>query len=78
MRELRIKEVSNGFVLSWWYRETEDREVTDMVVVEDTGDEHDLFQRFLEKVAEHFGYTYDKWGKENLSITFDRKGHKVE
>ena len=33
--------------------------------------------RMLEYVGEVFGEVYDKFGSENLSVRFDRKGHKA-
>jgi hypothetical protein len=35
-------------------------------------------KKLLEAVAAECGYNYDKWGKENLNISFDAKGSKAE
>lgn len=35
------------------------------------------FARMLEKLAEYFGHHYEKFNKNNLSIKFNLKGHKV-
>jgi hypothetical protein len=32
----------------------------------------------LTHIAYLLGVDYDKYGKENINITFDKKGHKVE
>jgi hypothetical protein len=32
----------------------------------------------LYAIAESFGYVYNKYGTENLNISYDKKGHKVE
>ena len=78
MLELRISTANNGFIL-YSKVETEDNVwVEEMEVVEETNDEHDLFRRMLEKVAEYFGITYNKYGHDNINITFDKKGCKVE
>ena len=34
--------------------------------------------RLLYLIAEKTGYTYEKYGEENLNINFDKKGHKLE
>jgi len=77
MKELKIIEAENGYILESEYYETDIRLVKEYKVVEDVHSEPDLI-RLLENVAEHFGYGYDKWGKENINITFDKPGHKVE
>jgi len=78
MRELRISEANNGYVLSYDIEQDENVWTEEIEVVEEIDDENDLFRRLLEKVAEYFGMEYNKWGSENVNITFDRKGHKVE
>ena len=78
MRELTIKESATGFVLMYDVEVRDDVWETEYIPIEDIGDENDLIRRFLEKVAEHFGAHYNKYGKENLNITFDKRGYKVE
>jgi len=78
LRELKIIECDNGFVLSYKYRETEDKEETYLIPIEDTGDERDCLKRMLIKVAEYFGEDYNKFRPDNIEITFTRKGHKCE
>ena len=77
MKELKIIEAENGYILESVYYETDIRLVKEYKVVEDVHGEPDLI-RLLENVAEYFGYEYDKFGKENINITFDKPGHKVE
>jgi len=77
MRELKITEISNGFILAFDVQLTDEIMELEQIVVEDTGDEKELFKRMLEKVAEYFGYEYNKWKSENLNITFDKPGHKI-
>ena len=77
MRALGIKECENGFVLMYQVEVRDEVWETEYIPIEDRGDEEDLFRRLLEKVAEYFGLEYNKWGSDNLNITFDRKGHKV-
>ena len=80
MRELKIIESSDGegYVLVSEYWETEDRKETDYKPIQDTNGELDCLKRMLEAVADHFGFKYDKWCRENINITIDKKGHKVE
>jgi len=78
MRELKIVEANNGYILSHDVEQDENVWIEEIDVVEETDDTNDLFRRLLEKVAEHFGMQYDKFSSENLNITFDKKGHKVE
>uniref|UniRef100_A0A6M3LKA8 Uncharacterized protein n=1 Tax=viral metagenome TaxID=1070528 RepID=A0A6M3LKA8_9ZZZZ len=78
MRELRIIESDRGYVLVSEYWETDDRKETDYIPIEDVNGEDDCMKRLLEAVAEHFGYSYNKYGKNNINVTFDKLGHKVE
>ena len=79
MRELKIVEAENGYILSFDVLMDEDgRMELCQNVIEENGDTNDLFRRLLENVAEHFGMEYDKWKSDNLNITFDKKGHECE
>ena len=78
MRELKIIESETGYVLVSEYWETEDRKETSYVPIEDASGEEDCLKRMLLAVAGHFGVEYDRFGKHNINITFDKKGHKVE
>jgi len=78
MRELKIIESGSGYVLVSDCWETDDRMETNYVPIEDFAGEEDCLKRMLEAVADHFGFHYDRYGRENINITFDRKGHKVE
>lgn len=84
--KIEIKKVGNGYVIkSFFWHDTSER--GDMiireeveVIEEEAGEEaeNESLKRLLERIAELTGYQYDKFGKENLNITFDKKGHKVE
>ena len=79
MRELKIVEAENGYILSFDVLMDEDgRMELCQNVIEENGDTNDLFRRLLENVAEHFGMEYNKWKSDNLNITFDKKGHECE
>lgn len=81
--QCKIKKVNNGFIFEpHTYDEIEVIEET--ATQEDrelykTGDEEKIaLGKLLSRVAEYFGVEYDKWTEDNLSITFDRKGSKME
>ena len=75
MRELKIIESMNGYVLIYDIKEDDFTE-TFYLPVEDMGDEKDCLKRLLEAVADHFGFNYDRFRPNNLNITFDKEGHK--
>lgn len=70
MNKLIIKEVNNGFVLIDNAKEE--------TVIEDQDNEQEAMKKMLETIAEYFGFLYDRWGKENLNIQFNKFGHKVD
>lgn len=80
---IEIKKAENGFIITNVYFEDTTKEgnkifneVTE--VIEEGENEKETLKKLLETVADKFGYTYDKYGKENLRISFDGKGHKTE
>ena len=81
MIELKIVWAENGYILDYEEEIEEGVKVIRHAVIEDFDGfegQQDCMKRMLERVAEHFGYSYDKWSDKNLNISFDRKGHKVE
>lgn len=76
--ELRIIQCDNGYVLISEIQVTATEKETVYDPVEDDGNSQDCLKRMLLRVAEHFGFQYDKFNPDNLEITFNRKGHKVE
>ena len=40
--------------------------------------EKETIKKLLEAIAEECGCDYDKFGTENLNISFDKKGNKAE
>lgn len=81
MQELKIKRMRNGYHLSF-FEDTGDtaNSLVELVVEEpdDDNGETIAMQDLLYQVAEHFGYTYNKWGNNNLKISFGNKGHKLD
>ena len=49
----------------------------EVVVVEEKDDENKTLIEVLYVIAEKLGFTYNKYGENNLNITFDKKGHKL-
>lgn len=79
--ELNIKKVNNGYILSWKEQDDEGTLIERCEVLEEQkfdGDSSLETKILLEFIANHFGYSYDRYGKNNLNITFDGLGHKVE
>ena len=78
MLELKIQQIENGYIVS--YKEKwEKGDIRNVkTVIEDNDDEKDTMKRLLEFISEHFGILDDKWRKDNLRISFDGKGRKVE
>lgn len=78
MNDLKIMEADNGFILESEITNCDNQKEFQYVVVEDTDNEQECIASMLTKVAEHFGFIYDKFSPHNLNITFDKKGHKVD
>jgi hypothetical protein len=79
-REIKITEGKNGFVLT--YLETlEDGIVAPATeVIECDGLERDTLKYLLVRVAEFFDTfetRYNKFGNENLSVSWDKPGSKL-
>ena len=79
---IEIRKADNGFIITEVYFEdlNEDGNKTFNEydeVIEGEEDKKETLKRLLEMVADKCGYTYDKYGKENLRISFDGKGHKI-
>jgi hypothetical protein len=65
---LSIMQVNNGFLLE---------DSFGITVIEDDLNAEDTMCRLLTKVAECYGYSYDKFSSTNLNVSFDKPGHKV-
>ncbi len=79
---LKIRKVENGFVITeTFWEETNDeghkifKDNTE--VIEEENGEKETLKRLLFLVADKMGYFEDKYGTENLIISFDGKGRKV-
>ena len=76
--KLEITQHDDGYILSWMVHELEDppRYKIYRRPIEDTKNEDHTLKKLLYAVAEHFGYEYNKFAKDNLSIKWNKKGHK--
>ena len=74
-----IKKVDNGYILETPTDTDEgDGQYTSYEVVECNGDEKETMKRLLEAITDYFGEGYNKFAKDNLNITWDKFGHKVD
>jgi hypothetical protein len=72
-----------GFVIktySWEDTTKEGKKTysTNTYAIKDEDDTKETLKKLLEAIASECGYDYDKWGSENLNITFDKKGTKAD
>ena len=74
--KIEITSSSNGYIITWEEPYEENNMIQNTEVIEEMDDDNRAMKVLLERVAEHFGYKYDKFGKNNLNITFDLKGRK--
>jgi len=86
---ITIRQIDNGFLIESKYPEMDmDAEIHAITVDNISDDEIKNFKvnnedkiciaRLLNRINDLIGISYDKFGKKNLNITFDKKGHKVE
>jgi hypothetical protein len=78
MRELKIEKIENGYILSYEEEVEIDKFITTKEVIEEGDDEKETMARLLHRVAEHFGFYYNKFVNDNLKISWNKKGHKNE
>lgn len=81
MLELKITQVNNGYILTSAEKDEDEISYENKEVIEDNDDNDDkkeAMKRMLERVAEYFGECYDKWSSENLNISWNKKGSKID
>lgn len=73
--KITIKKVNNGYIV-----EGPGGDMKEISVIEEISDddEKEACKRLLEFVAEHFGFMHDKFAEDNLRISWDKKGRKIE
>ena len=84
---LNIEKTNNGFIVSEAIEGVVERNVfmdntIDLEYAKEkfgTGEEEKIaLGQLLEHIAERYGEMYQKYNADNLSIRFDRKGHKLD
>lgn len=83
---IEIGKVDNGYVIkrNFWDDTSEDGQRvigSDEEVIEEKEGEHadkEALVNLLYKLAEHLGFSYDKWSDKNLEINFNKKGSKID
>lgn len=70
-----IETTANGYILR---NESREEDETEVEVFEETEGEEECFTRLAVRLSEILVRTYDKFGANNIRISWDRKGHKVE
>ena len=79
--EIIIKKVNDGFIVQGFVWEKDNKEgkkiysETIEIIKEDT--EKQCLTSLFNLLNEVYGDAYDKYGKENLVIKWDGKGHKL-
>lgn len=78
-QKIEVEKIENGFVVTFWLWEEEDTYVQHKNVFE-VYDKKDYIPFLTYLYEQHFGEFpgYDKFKSDNINISFDRKGHKVE
>jgi len=90
MNKITIEKISNGYIVYDKYEIEDNKYQIDKTVIEEldncemddefktNDDELITLGKLLKTIAEKYGYNYDKFKENNLSITFDKKGSKLE
>lgn len=76
MRCVTIRPIDNGFVLE--VPPDADYLVGQEIGFIDNEDVRPAFERLVYELADLFGMPYNKFSRDNLKITWDLPGHKVE
>ena len=73
--KISIEQVETGYIISY-KEELEDNWVKEFKEVVEKEDGAEEIKGVLYRVADFFGFGYDKFAENNLKITFDEKGSK--
>lgn len=77
MIKTTIREAENGWIVIQEIKTDEGVDTHRHVVEYDDGDNEGM-AKLLKLVAELNGCKYNKYRDDNLNISFDKKGHKLE
>lgn len=75
-----IEEADNGYILTVDYEDSDPDIKPARILIEEKSNEKETFSSLVIELTEHLGrdIQYDKYSKENLNITWDKPGHKLE
>lgn len=76
-----IEQVENGVIITSWYYDKDNKQGEPIYeqlreVIEEEEDKK-LMEKTMMAIIKKMGYSYDRYGKENVKISWDRKGSKV-
>ena len=86
--KILITQAENGIIITEYHWEKDDKQGNPIIktyqtIIEDKyNSEDDLTKEqntlkdLIERISEWYGYEYDKFGKENIEISFTKRGHK--
>ena len=80
MQEIKIKSISNGYVLSWKeanFLGNKNTTLDIQEVIENNNNKKEGLKKLLENIADYFGFCHNEYSNDNLKITFDKKGHEI-
>jgi len=81
-KTIEIAKLDNGYIVKVNILEdideNQNRKYSENEEIIEEEDEKKALVRLLYLIAEKTGYIYNKYGEENLNITFDKKGSKLE
>lgn len=84
--KIEIEKVENGFLLTWDEEVCDENEFNEkhkkckevIQIHENDMEENEAYTKLLERIADFFGKSYDKYSPTNLDISWGKKGHKIE
>ncbi len=80
---IEIGKTHNGYFLKNYWCESLNEDgskliESDLEIFEIIDGDEKAIIRLLNSIAENLGISYDKYGKNNLDINFNKKGHKLD
>ena len=75
--KLTVEQISNGYIL-WGpgHYDGDDLVDAEVEVIEERGTDREALVALFQRLADWFGFQEEKYGAENLRISWDRKGCK--
>lgn len=76
--ELYIKTANNGYSITGEYKDNDGNYEEEPYVIQEEEDDKQTTTKLLLLIAELIGHSYNKFEEDNLNITWDKKGHKLD